>query len=239
MHFIFLSLAAHLEHIAANLEILLMLSLGNVIAFERGASANLMKSHQAQGFLFKGDMKKDNAQESAQFVFEEGVAKRNSSSARTTLMIKNIPNVYSRDTFLEILDGHCKRCNEKSRDAEEPLSAYDFFYLPIDFGIKRNLGYAFVNFTSAKATWKLYKEFHMQPWKCLDSKRTSLKICEIIYAKVQGRAALETHFKKYNFRGVYAKYSLLVFDPPRNGKESRESSMSSERRGRLLYGRKC
>ncbi|XP_059069407.1 protein terminal ear1 homolog [Cryptomeria japonica] len=155
-----------------------------------------MKSHQAQGFLFKGDMKKDNAQESSQFVFEEEVAKRNSSSARTTLMIKNIPNVYR---------------------------------------IKRNLGYAFVNFTSAKATWKLYKEFHMQPWKCLDSKRTSLKICEIIYAKVQGRAALESHFKKYNFRGVYAKYSLLVFDPPRNGKESRESSMSSQRRGRLLY----
>ena len=53
--------------------------------------------------------------------------------ARTTVMIKNIPNKYSQRNLLELIDvGYG--------------GAYDFFYLPIDFKNKCNLGYAFINF---------------------------------------------------------------------------------------------
>lgn len=40
---------------------------------------------------------------------------------------------FSQERLLHVLDTHCKRCNERSRDTEEPISAYDFVYLPIDF----------------------------------------------------------------------------------------------------------
>eukprot|EP00605_Chrysophyceae_sp_TOSAG23-4_P002942 GSChrysophyteH1.ASY1.ANO1.3240.1 assembled CDS len=52
---------------------------------------------------------------------------------RTTLMIKNIPNKYSKDMLLaEIEQSHS--------------GTYDFFYLPIDQKKLCNTGYAFINF---------------------------------------------------------------------------------------------
>jgi hypothetical protein len=36
--------------------------------------------------------------------------------------------------LLALLDAHCVRCNSKiPPGSNEPLSAYDFVYLPIDF----------------------------------------------------------------------------------------------------------
>jgi len=42
---------------------------------------------------------------------------------RTTLMLRNIPNKYTRDMVLEEIDG----LNFKKK--------YDFFYLPIDYRV--------------------------------------------------------------------------------------------------------
>ncbi|MED6168279.1 hypothetical protein PIB30_010338 [Stylosanthes scabra] len=56
--------------------------------------------------------------------------------SRTTVMIKNIPNKYSQKLLLSMLDNHCNQCNEQIREGghdHEPLSSYDFLYLPIDF----------------------------------------------------------------------------------------------------------
>lgn len=52
---------------------------------------------------------------------------------RTTLMIKNIPNKYTKDMLLNLIDVNFK-------------NKYDFFYLPMDFNNKCNVGYAFINF---------------------------------------------------------------------------------------------
>ena len=53
---------------------------------------------------------------------------------RTTLMIKNIPNKYTQKMLLATIDEHFH-------------GTYDFFYLPIDFKNKCNVGYAFINMT--------------------------------------------------------------------------------------------
>ncbi|PNT73416.1 hypothetical protein BRADI_2g58100v3 [Brachypodium distachyon] len=60
---------------------------------------------------------------------------------RTTVMIRNIPNKYSQKLVLNMLDAHCIVHNKKQIEAgesecqgqQQPLSSYDFLYLPIDF----------------------------------------------------------------------------------------------------------
>ncbi|KAD5317192.1 hypothetical protein R6Q59_032524 [Mikania micrantha] len=154
---------------------------------------------------------------------EDGVISESSgvSDSRTTVMIKNIPNKYSQKLLLNMLDSHCIHCNEQitgdgggSGGRDEPLSSYDFVYLPIDFVNKCNVGYGFVNMTSPEATMRLHKAFHHQNWEVFNSK----KICEVSYARLQGLDALKEHFKNSRFPCEAEDYMPVVFDPPRDGR---------------------
>ena len=71
---------------------------------------------------------------------------------------------------------------------------YDFFYLPIDFKNKCNVGYAFINFRDAQYIPEFYREHHRKNWQ----KFNSDKICEIAYARIQGRSHLIQHFQSSN-----------------------------------------
>ncbi|XP_071709334.1 protein terminal ear1 homolog [Rutidosis leptorrhynchoides] len=135
---------------------------------------------------------------------------------RTTVMIKNIPNKYSRKLLINMLDNHCIQCDKQVEDGEDgrPMSSYDFVYLPIDFVNKCNVGYGFVNMTSPEATWRLYKAFHNKNWEVFNSK----KICEISYARLQGIEALKEHFKNSKFPREAEEYMPVVFTPPRDGR---------------------
>lgn len=93
-------------------------------------------------------------------------------------MIKNIPNKYTRKMLLKELDRNFK---EK----------YDFFYLPIDFSNNCNMGYAFINFLTFEDLKNFYIEFHDNKW----SKFNSDKICEVKFAKIQGKAKCKKIFK--------------------------------------------
>merc|ERR1711920_394664 len=54
-------------------------------------------------------------------------------SERTTIMLRNLPNDYTRAMALELLDEHGF------------AGCYNFVYLPMDYHRKCGLGYAFVN----------------------------------------------------------------------------------------------
>lgn len=98
---------------------------------------------------------------------------------RTTLMIKNIPNKYTISTFLDEIN-------------VEFQNKYDIFYLPIDYGNKCNLGFAFINFVDPLHIINFYDMYRGKKWKRFNSE----KICELVYAKIQGKKELISHFEK-------------------------------------------
>ncbi|OMO75566.1 RNA recognition motif 2 [Corchorus olitorius] len=120
---------------------------------------------------------------------------------------------FSRQEMLKnILDQHCIEMNEKAESKEEePLSAFDFLYLPIDFGTEANKGYAFVNFTNAGAVRKFFDGWNGKRWDCFQSN----KIREICFAKLQGIEQLLQHFKKMEFPSE--DFQPVAFNPARNG----------------------
>eukprot|EP00928_Gymnodinium_smaydae_P079873 TRINITY_DN63704_c0_g1_i1.p1 TRINITY_DN63704_c0_g1~~TRINITY_DN63704_c0_g1_i1.p1 ORF type:complete len:712 (+),score=146.15 TRINITY_DN63704_c0_g1_i1:61-2196(+) len=94
----------------------------------------------------------------------------------TTVMLRNIPNRYTRDMLVEQLDKGYK-------------GEFDFVYLPIDFNSKCNVGYAFINFRTPSAAQKFINEYHNQKSKNVLPGPTSYKVTEVSYARVQGRDA--------------------------------------------------
>ena len=64
--------------------------------------------------------------------------------ARTTLMIRNIPNKYTQKILMQTIDG------------QGFYGKYDFFYLPIDFKNRCNVGYAFINMASTDVRTPLH-----------------------------------------------------------------------------------
>lgn len=97
----------------------------------------------------------------------------------TTVMLRNLPNNYSRSMLMEMLD------------TEGFLGQYNFFYLPIDFKSGASLGYAFVNLVSQAAVQRFWAEFNgFSRWVL-----PSHKVCEVAWsAPYQGLAA---HLERY------------------------------------------
>jgi len=117
---------------------------------------------------------------------------------RTTVMLRNLPNNYTRDMFLCLLD-------------EEGLSnLYDFVYLPMDFGRDANLGYAFVNFVTSAAVDKA--------WKVMDGfDRWALptaKVCQVGWSGPH--QGFQAHVDRYRnspvmHRSVPDHYKPVIF----------------------------
>ncbi|XP_019180223.1 PREDICTED: protein terminal ear1 homolog [Ipomoea nil] len=131
-------------------------------------------------------------------------------SGKTTVMIRNIPNQYQRESFMAFLDKYC---------IESHLQ-YDFLYLPMDFKTNNNVGYAFVNFTTAAAAAKIREVLQNHSWGVLRTTNgffTSKKICAVTWARIQGRRELVKHFQKSNFVCSRPDFLPAVFSPPRNG----------------------
>jgi hypothetical protein len=103
----------------------------------------------------------------------------NEKDVRTTLMVKNFPSYITQTEIVE-------KINLNHKDD------YNFFYLPIDFTKKHNVGYAFINFKSPKLIVNFFLEFNNKPWGF----KNSNKIGYVSYARIQGYRSLSSHFKK-------------------------------------------
>eukprot|EP01089_Gocevia_fonbrunei_P022467 TRINITY_DN909_c0_g1_i6.p1 TRINITY_DN909_c0_g1~~TRINITY_DN909_c0_g1_i6.p1 ORF type:complete len:414 (-),score=80.03 TRINITY_DN909_c0_g1_i6:3-1244(-) len=116
---------------------------------------------------------------------------------RTTLMIANIPNKYKQKMLLTELNVHHE-------------GHYDFLYLPIDFKNKCNVGYAFINFVCPRYLVKFYEEFQGRRWNIFNS----VKICELNFARVQGKNNLISHFQNSSLWKEDQSCRPLIFDIP-------------------------
>lgn len=114
---------------------------------------------------------------------------------RTTLMIKNIPNKYTRKMLLDAID-------------ETNRGTYDFLYLPIDFKNKCNVGYAFINMVSPTFIVALYEAFDGKKW----DKFNSEKVASLAYARIQGKTALMAHFQNSSLMNEDRRCHPIVFD---------------------------
>lgn len=98
----------------------------------------------------------------------------------TTVMLRNIPTMYTRDMLLTLLDGHGFR------------GLYDFAYLPFDFVNKVNLGYALVNLPRKEDATRLLIALNgFSMWSVQDG-----KACDTSYNHpIQGLQALVERYK--------------------------------------------
>lgn len=100
---------------------------------------------------------------------EDGLHKLEPSCGRSTLMMRNIPNNYTRSMLLELLDH------------QGFAGKYDFLYLPIDFKTNLSLGYAFVNLCMAFDVDAFHRCFSgFKNWAM-----PSRKVCEVAWGGPQ------------------------------------------------------
>jgi hypothetical protein len=100
-------------------------------------------------------------------------------SGQTTVMLRNLPNNYTRAMLLALID------------AEGFAGSYDFLYMPIDFRTHAALGYAFVNMASPSEAERLKQ--------CLDGfgqwSLPSSKVCSATWS--QPHQGLDAHIARY------------------------------------------
>jgi len=98
---------------------------------------------------------------------------------RTTVMLRNMPNNYTRDMLLELVN------------SMGFTGCYDFAYLPVDFKSQAGLGYAFINFVSTAEAQRCFDCFEgFSGWKV-----PSEKVCTVTWGSpYQG---LEAHIERY------------------------------------------
>jgi len=123
------------------------------------------------------------------------VGENGEPETRTTMMLRNIPNKYTQSGLLAIFD-------------EQFAKQYDFFYLPIDFKNRCNVGYCFVNFTTPAHARRFLNTFHNFKLKAYNSP----KVCEVNYARVQGLTANVQVYRNSPVNGIPIKqYRPLLF----------------------------
>jgi hypothetical protein len=98
----------------------------------------------------------------------------------TTLMLRNVPNSYTRDMLIELLD------------KEGFIGYYNLVNVPVDFGRLAGLGYVFVNFISNEAAEKAKQTFQgFTGWN-----NASRKVCEVSWSgPLQGLSAHIEHYR--------------------------------------------
>jgi hypothetical protein len=115
---------------------------------------------------------------------------------RTTVMLRNIPNKYTQRMLLDEVN------------ALGFTGSYDFFYLPIDYRNKCNVGYCFISFvdnSSARMFMDKLSGYRLPGFN-------SQKICEVSWARVQGLKANIQHYRNSPVNSInIPEYRPLLF----------------------------
>jgi len=93
----------------------------------------------------------------------------------TTIMLRNIPNKYTRSMLIEQL--------HKSGFKGD----IDYLYLPTDFANRCNVGYCFLNFRTPQARQRFMQTFDGVAAQTSLPGFNSFKVCQVTRAKWQGR----------------------------------------------------
>jgi len=148
-----------------------------------------------QPFVVPGPVSAGQESQELKPTVEEADAASGGGETRTTVMLRNLPNNYTRDMLLELID---------SRGFK---GQYDFLYLPIDFQTYACLGYAFVNLISPAASQRFWREFDgFRSWS-LPSK----KVCYVSWSGPH--QGLEAHVERYRNSPVMHQDVLDEFKP--------------------------
>lgn len=115
-------------------------------------------------------------------------------STNTTLMVRNIPNSFSRDRMIEEM---------RKRGVFLDL---DFFYMPGDSRHRRNVGYCFVNLKSPAAAAAFKAAFNNVVFP------ENGKTCAICEGKVQGQKANIEAYHKSAAEKTEGQYRPCIFD---------------------------
>jgi len=110
---------------------------------------------------------------------------QSSNVPMTTIMIRNIPNRYRQNEFVQEI-------NMNGLEA-----TYDFVYLPMDKSTTSNVGYAFVNFLEEDYAVKAMQVF--TGYRFSKYQNISRKIASVSIAHIQG---FEANLKHYNQSAV-------------------------------------
>jgi RNA recognition motif-containing protein len=107
-------------------------------------------------------------------------ASSKSSARKTTLMLRHIPNKYTREALLSHIEEFGLQ------------DCIDFIYVPMDFNRMVGLGYAFVNFASSEGAEHARQMFDgFRSWRT-----TSHKVCEVSFSyPLQGLDAYIEHYR--------------------------------------------
>lgn len=125
-----------------------------------------------------------------------GAKSEHSGKGATTLMLRNIPNNYQRDSLLSELDSHgFKAC-------------YDFFYLPIDFRNRCNMGYAFINMVNPQEAERFKQTYNGVQLTAF----RSAKVCEVCDARVQGRWRNIEQYRNSAVMNMEEFYQPIIFE---------------------------
>jgi RNA recognition motif-containing protein len=119
------------------------------------------------------------------------------TASSSTIMLRNVPYDARQRGVLTLIEEEGFR------------GLFDFFYAPLDFKSKNNLGYAFVNFKSLEIAKDFFKRF--------DGKRVSsrpgwdkpLRVC---WARVQGFEANIDHYRNSPVNEMPTEFKPMLFD---------------------------
>merc|ERR1719316_1309649 len=127
---------------------------------------------------------------------QENSQPHGAASAFTTLMLRNLPNSYTRDMLIKLLD------------QEGLQGSYDLVFVPVDFRGLASLGYGFVNFTSNENAERAKEKLQgFNSWQVAHSN----KVCEVAWGShLQG---LNAHIKHYRNSPVMHKSVPECYKP--------------------------